>query len=51
VKRDFLRNWYGAKKLGYPKVISKYLGFTLIAQAGVAIRLRASAHSQRAEAH
>ena len=31
--------WYGAKKLGYPKVIGKYLGVTLIAHAGVAIRL------------
>jgi Kef-type K+ transport system membrane component KefB len=31
--------WYGAKKLGYPEVISKYLGVTLIAHAGVAIGL------------
>jgi Kef-type K+ transport system membrane component KefB len=31
--------WYGAKKLGYPKVIGKYLGVTLIAHAGVAIGL------------
>ncbi len=31
--------WYGAKKLGYPQVISKYLGLTLVAHAGVAIGL------------
>lgn len=31
--------WYGAKKLGYPQVISNYLGLTLIAHAGVAIGL------------
>ncbi len=31
--------WYGAKKLGYPEVISKYLGMTLVAHAGVAIGL------------
>jgi Kef-type K+ transport system membrane component KefB len=31
--------WYGAKKLGYPEVISKYLGVTLVAHAGVAIGL------------
>jgi Kef-type K+ transport system membrane component KefB len=32
-------SWYGAKKLGYPDVISKYLGVTLVAHAGVAIGL------------
>jgi Kef-type K+ transport system membrane component KefB len=31
--------WYGAKKLGYPMVIRKYLGVTLVAHAGVAIGL------------
>ncbi len=31
--------WYGARKLGYPGVISKYLGVTLIAHGSVAIGL------------
>jgi Kef-type K+ transport system membrane component KefB len=31
--------WYGAKKLGYPEVINKYLGVSLVAHAGVAIGL------------
>ncbi|MBO0798325.1 MAG: cation:proton antiporter, partial [Blastocatellia bacterium] len=31
--------WYGAKKLGYPEIVSKYLGVTLVAHGGVAIGL------------
>jgi NhaP-type Na+/H+ or K+/H+ antiporter len=31
--------WYGANKLGYPALVKKYLGVTLVAHAGVAIGL------------
>jgi hypothetical protein len=31
--------WFGAGKLGYPPLVQKYLGVTLVAHAGVAIGL------------
>jgi hypothetical protein len=31
--------WYGATRLGYPTIVKKYLGVTLVAHAGVAIGL------------
>jgi Kef-type K+ transport system membrane component KefB len=31
--------WYGATRLGYPPIVKKYLGVTLVAHAGVAIGL------------